>query len=162
MSETLATEVPGGANSRAGLRTYYASMTESELITVAKNRNSFIRLARDLLEEELERRRMTAPAVAAANTGQTLSRLAILWRLIRRGRAQWARATRETLAPPPLPERDYLPQPPPRMHRSSRGGFLGATEDQVSMVGTLPERLNGKGTKIEDIAGTGQHDSLGG
>ena len=101
---------------------------------------------------------MTVPAVAAANTGETLSRLAKLWRLIRRGRVQWARATWETLAPPPLPERDHLPHPPSR----GRGGYLGATEDQVSMVGTLPERLNGKGTKIEDIAGTGQHDSLGG
>ena len=41
-------------------------------------------------------------------------------------------------------------------------GHIGATEDQVSMVGTLPERVNRCGTKLEDIAGTGQHDSLGG
>jgi len=47
--------------------------------------------------------------------------------------------------------------------RSHAGvGHIGATEDQVSMVGTLPERIDNHGTKIEDIAGTGQHDSLGG
>jgi hypothetical protein len=39
---------------------------------------------------------------------------------------------------------------------------IGATEDQVSMVGIVPERVDKHGTKIEDIAGTGQHDSLGG
>ena len=127
-------------------RTYNASMTESELITVAKNRNSFIRLAHDLLGEELARRRMTVPAVAPPITGETLSRLARLWRLIRR----------------PRPDPDHLRQTAYATHRSGRGGHLGATEDQVSMVGTLPERLNGRGSKIEDLAGTGQHDSLGG
>jgi hypothetical protein len=30
------------------------------------------------------------------------------------------------------------------------------------MVGTVPERINKHGIKIEDIAGTGEHDSLGG
>jgi hypothetical protein len=30
------------------------------------------------------------------------------------------------------------------------------------MMGTVPERIDKHGTKIEDIAGTGQHDSLGG
>ena len=39
---------------------------------------------------------------------------------------------------------------------------IGATEDQMSMVGIVPERINKHGTKIEDLAGTGQHDSLGG
>jgi hypothetical protein len=30
------------------------------------------------------------------------------------------------------------------------------------MVGTVPERVNKHGAKIEDMAGTGQLDSLGG
>ncbi len=39
---------------------------------------------------------------------------------------------------------------------------VGATEDQVNMAATVPEHVDKKGTKVEDIAGTGQHDSLGG
>lgn len=39
---------------------------------------------------------------------------------------------------------------------------VGATEDKVNMAGTVPEHVDKKGTKLEDIAGTGQHDSLGG
>jgi len=102
-------------------KAYYASMSDSDLLTVAKNRISYIRLVQDLLAQELERRRIATPAVAPAGTGETSS-------------------------------------------RQSRGsaGHLGATEEQVSMVATLPERTNNKGTKIEDIAGTGEHDSLGG
>jgi uncharacterized protein (DUF302 family) len=38
----------------------------------------------------------------------------------------------------------------------------GATEDQVNMRATLPQRINYQGTKIEDEAGTGTHDTLGG
>ncbi len=38
----------------------------------------------------------------------------------------------------------------------------GATEDQVNMQMTLPQRLDYRGTKIEDEAGTGAHDSAGG
>ncbi len=38
----------------------------------------------------------------------------------------------------------------------------GATEDQVNMQATLPQRIDYRGTKIEDVAGTGQHDTLGG
>ena len=39
---------------------------------------------------------------------------------------------------------------------------IGATEDQVDMKDTLPQRIDWKGTKIEDQAGTGEHDSAGG
>ena len=39
---------------------------------------------------------------------------------------------------------------------------IGATEDQVNFVATVPARVNRHGTKIEDLAGTGEHDSLGG
>jgi uncharacterized protein (DUF302 family) len=38
----------------------------------------------------------------------------------------------------------------------------GATEDQVNMQLTLPQRIDYRGTKIEDEAGTGAHDSPGG
>jgi uncharacterized protein (DUF302 family) len=41
-------------------------------------------------------------------------------------------------------------------------GGIGATEEQVSMRGSLPQRIDCRGTKVEDMAGTGQHDSQGG
>ena len=37
-----------------------------------------------------------------------------------------------------------------------------ATEEQVNMPKTVPERVDKHGSKVEDAAGTGQHDSLGG
>lgn len=39
---------------------------------------------------------------------------------------------------------------------------IGATEDLVNMPKTVPERVDKHGSKIEDAAGTGEHDSLGG
>jgi hypothetical protein len=39
---------------------------------------------------------------------------------------------------------------------------IGATEDQMTMRATIPQRTDKVGTKIEDEAGTGQQDSLGG
>jgi hypothetical protein len=39
---------------------------------------------------------------------------------------------------------------------------IGATEDEVDMRDTVPQRIDKKGTKVEDIAGTGEHDSSGG
>jgi len=38
----------------------------------------------------------------------------------------------------------------------------GATEDQVNMRATVAQRIDYRGTKIEDEAGTGAHDSAGG
>jgi hypothetical protein len=38
----------------------------------------------------------------------------------------------------------------------------GATEGMVSARGFVPQRIDCKGTKIEDLAGTGQHDASGG
>lgn len=38
----------------------------------------------------------------------------------------------------------------------------GATEDQVNMHLALPQRIDYRGTKIEDEAGTGSHDAPGG
>jgi hypothetical protein len=39
---------------------------------------------------------------------------------------------------------------------------IGATEDQVDMKDTLPQRINKKGEKLEDEAGTGEIDAQGG
>jgi uncharacterized protein (DUF302 family) len=41
-------------------------------------------------------------------------------------------------------------------------GGLGATEEQMSVRGAIPQRIDCRGTKLEDVAGTGQHDSQGG
>ena len=39
---------------------------------------------------------------------------------------------------------------------------VGATEDQVNLTLPVPQRLDNRGTKAEDLAGTGAHDSAGG
>ena len=39
---------------------------------------------------------------------------------------------------------------------------IGATEDQVDMRDTLGQRIDKIGTKLEDLAGTGQIDASGG
>ena len=39
---------------------------------------------------------------------------------------------------------------------------IGATEDQMDIRGAIPQRIDKKGSKIEDLAGTGEHDSSGG
>jgi hypothetical protein len=44
----------------------------------------------------------------------------------------------------------------------SAGSGIGATEDQVDMKNTLGQRIDQRGTKLEDLAGTGEHDSPGG
>jgi uncharacterized protein (DUF302 family) len=46
-------------------------------------------------------------------------------------------------------------------HATADGG-LGAKENQMSMRGSIPQRIDGRGTKIEDLAGTGKMDSPGG
>jgi len=39
---------------------------------------------------------------------------------------------------------------------------IGATEDQMNTRGTVPQRIDRLGTKVEDLAGCGGHDSKGG
>lgn len=39
---------------------------------------------------------------------------------------------------------------------------IGATEDQMDIRGTIPQRIDNKGTKVEDEGGTGEIDSSGG
>jgi len=48
--------------------------------------------------------------------------------------------------------------PRPRAHDVA----LGAREGQVSMRASIPQRIDCHGSKIEDIAGTGKPDALGG
>ncbi len=39
---------------------------------------------------------------------------------------------------------------------------LGATEDQMNMRGAVPQRIDSRGSKVEELAGTGEQDSPGG
>ncbi|MFB3777036.1 MAG: DUF302 domain-containing protein [Bryobacteraceae bacterium] len=39
---------------------------------------------------------------------------------------------------------------------------LGATEGMVNARASIPQRIDCKGTKVEELAGTGQHDAQGG
>lgn len=41
-------------------------------------------------------------------------------------------------------------------------GGLGATEEQMSTRGPIPQRIDCRGTKVEDLGGTGEHDAKGG
>ena len=111
-------------------KAYYASMTDSELLATAENRQSFIPIAQKAMDEELMRRQPAPPEDPRVQTSQPS-------------------------APSAGPEK-------PAVAAMAHGANVGATEDQVSMVGTVPERVNKHGDKIEDMAGTGEHDSLGG
>ena len=50
----------------------------------------------------------------------------------------------------------------PHAPRAVAGSGLGAVEGQVSIRGAIPQRIDCHGTKIEELAGTGQHDAAGG
>jgi len=39
---------------------------------------------------------------------------------------------------------------------------IGARESEVDMKDTIPQHIDNKGTKVEDLAGTGEGDSPGG
>ncbi len=45
---------------------------------------------------------------------------------------------------------------------AARTSGLGATEEQVNLRASLPQRIDCRGTKVEDLGGTGTHDSQGG
>ena len=47
-------------------------------------------------------------------------------------------------------------------HQDRMLSGIGATEDQVDMRDTIGQRIDKIGTKVEDMAGTGQIDSSGG
>ena len=60
------------------------------------------------------------------------------------------------MAAPMQPEKT-----PPKTKDEKLSG-IGATEDQMDIRGAIPQRIDRKGTKVEDIAGTGEQDSSGG
>ena len=64
---------------------------------------------------------------------------------------------REILAEVACPQPAAAPAPA----AVPRGG-IGATEEQVSLRAAIPQRIDCRGTKVEELAGTGQHDSPGG
>lgn len=144
-------------------KAYYASMTDSDLLAVARNRSSFIPLAQNQMVEELRKRQLAVPPESPAETHHAPRLFAKFVQRLRR----------EPVAPAESPQTSAVPreipaalEPPPPTHSRTRTlhatAHIGATEDQVSMVGTVPERVDKHGIKIEDLAGTGQHDSLGG
>ncbi|MGD0201090.1 MAG: DUF302 domain-containing protein [Bryobacteraceae bacterium] len=45
---------------------------------------------------------------------------------------------------------------------AQHGGGLGATEEQMNVRGSIPQRIDCHGTKVEDLGGTGEHDAKGG
>ena len=47
-------------------------------------------------------------------------------------------------------------------HSNVTDPSAGATETQMNMAGTVAQHMDKKGTKAEDAAGTGEHDSQGG
>ena len=48
-----------------------------------------------------------------------------------------------------------------REHHQELSG-IGATEQQMDLRNTVPQRIDNAGTKVEDLAGTGEQDSPGG
>jgi hypothetical protein len=51
---------------------------------------------------------------------------------------------------------------PDSLPREQKLSGIGATEEQIDMRDTVPQRIDKKGTKVEEQAGTGEHDSQGG
>jgi uncharacterized protein (DUF302 family) len=49
-----------------------------------------------------------------------------------------------------------------RVRPGTHPSAWGATEDQVNMRYALPQRIDCRGTKVEDEGGTGSHDAPGG
>lgn len=115
---------------------YYASMSDADLLAIDQNRHSFIPVAQIALAAEMRRRRLAGPS------------------------AEQPPLKNPGAAQPTCTEAAAEIQGD--THKLHACASIGATEDQVSMVGTVPERVNKHGAKIEDMAGTGQHDSLGG
>ena len=61
---------------------------------------------------------------------------------------------------------DILDQAARPLTQAAGGGHaesgLGATEDQMNMRGAVPQRIDSRGSKVEELAGTGEQDSRGG
>jgi hypothetical protein len=52
--------------------------------------------------------------------------------------------------------------PPLRSRWHPKMSGIGATEDQVNVTAQVPQRIDRRGTKVEDLAGVGAHDAQGG
>jgi hypothetical protein len=57
--------------------------------------------------------------------------------------------------------RQNVPAPMAARPRPKLSG-IGATEDQVNMTAQVPQRIDARGSKVEDMVGIGGHDSQGG
>jgi hypothetical protein len=66
-----------------GFKAYYASMTDSDLLAVARNRISFIPPAQAQLAEELQSRQLAVPSEAPSETDHPATLLTKLFRGIR-------------------------------------------------------------------------------
>jgi len=64
-------------------RAYYASMSDADLLSTAKNKNSFIPIAQMLMAEELTRRQLKLPVEAPAETSHAPTLFAKIWALLR-------------------------------------------------------------------------------
>jgi hypothetical protein len=53
------------------------------------------------------------------------------------------------------------PEKDPKTSQQKLSG-IGATENQMNARATVPQRIDRHGTKVEDLAGTGEQDSPGG
>src|SRR5262245_16992513 len=51
---------------------------------------------------------------------------------------------------------------PPATATARAGWGIGATEEQVDMKDTVAQRIDARGTKVEDLGGVGEHDAKGG
>ena len=64
-------------------------------------------------------------------------------------------------------ERSTPPTPPPASGTPAGAAgptdaSVGATESKVNMADTMSQHMDDRGTDVQDVAGTGEHDSLGG
>jgi len=64
-------------------RAYYASMSDADLLSTAKNKNSFIPIAQTLMAEELTRRQLKLPAEAPAEASHAPTPFAKMLALLR-------------------------------------------------------------------------------
>jgi hypothetical protein len=64
-------------------RAYYASMTDGELLALARNQKSFIPVAQTILSYELNRRQLTPPREAAMQSPHSPSLFAKLRAILR-------------------------------------------------------------------------------
>jgi len=60
------------------------------------------------------------------------------------------------------PEVDWLKAERTLLPIAHTDQSVGATEEEVNMRATVPQRIDALGSKVEDIAGTGEQDARGG